>query len=67
MCDYLRGRGVDTGTLFPLPAGLGRDCYPHAAAAADEVVTLPLGPTLTVDEVRMVSRQVKDGLRRLRC
>jgi len=62
MCDYLRGRGIDTGTLFPLPAGLGRDQYPHAAGAADEVVTLPLGPGLTVEEVRMISRRVQEGL-----
>ena len=65
MCDYLRGRGIDTSTLFPLSAGLSRDRYPHAAETADEVVTLPLGPTITLDEVRMVSSCVKDGLRTL--
>jgi dTDP-4-amino-4,6-dideoxygalactose transaminase len=65
MCDYLRGRGIDTSTLFPFPVDLSRDCYPHAAEAADEVVTLPLGPTIGLHEVRMVSRCVKDGLRRL--
>ena len=65
MCDYLRGRGIDTGTLFPFPAGLSRDNYPHAAEAADEVITLPLGPKITLDEVRMVSQRVKEGLRAL--
>jgi len=65
MCDYLRGRGIDTGTLFPLPVELSRDGYPHAAETADEVITLPLGPTLTLAEVQMVSRCVKGGLREL--
>lgn len=65
MCDYLRGRGIDTGTGFPFPSRLSRDRYPHAAEAAEEVVTLPLGPTMTLEEVRMVSQFVKDGLRAL--
>jgi dTDP-4-amino-4,6-dideoxygalactose transaminase len=63
MCDYLRGRGVDTGTLFPFVVGLSRASYPNAAEAADEVITLPLGPTITPNEVQMVSECVKDGLR----
>jgi dTDP-4-amino-4,6-dideoxygalactose transaminase len=65
MCDYLRGRGIDTSTLFPFPVGLRRDCYPKAAEAADEVVTLPLGPAIGLHEVQMVSRCVKEGLRTL--
>jgi len=65
MCDYLRGRGVDTSILFPFPVELSRDCYPHAAKAAEEVVTLPLGPTITSGDVKRVSRCVKDGLREL--
>jgi dTDP-4-amino-4,6-dideoxygalactose transaminase len=65
MCDYLRGCGIDTSTLFPFPIGLSRDCYPNAAEAADEVVTLPLGPTVGLHEVQMVSRRVKEGLRTL--
>ncbi len=63
MCDYLRGRGIDTSTLFPFAAGLSRASYPNAARAADEVITLPLGPTITSDEVRMIAECVKDGLR----
>ena len=65
MCDYLRGCGIDTSTLFPFPVGLDRDCYPKAAEVADEVVTLPLGPTVGIDEVQTVSRYVKDGMRKL--
>lgn len=67
MGDYLRGRGIDTSTLFPLSAGLSQDRYPHAAEAADEVITLPLGRNITMDEVRMVSQRVKDGLQALAC
>ena len=63
MCDYLRGRGIDTSTLFPLAAGLSRASYPNAAEVADEVITLPLGPTITPHEVQMISECVKDGLR----
>lgn len=67
MCDYLRVRGIDTSTLFPLPEGLNSALYHHAAKAADEVVTLPMGPTITLEEVRMVSKCVKDGLKALGC
>ena len=63
ICDYLRRRGIDTGTLFPFPIGLHRDDYPHAARAADEVVTLPLGPAITTTEVHMIAQRVKDGLK----
>ena len=62
MCDYLRARGIDTSKLFPLPEGLSRALYPHAAEAADEVLTLPMGPTITLEEVRMVSGCFKDGM-----
>ena len=67
LCDFLRGRGVDTGKLFPFPCGLARSLYPNAAEAADMVVTLPLGPALTLDEVKMVAECVKDGLQALGC
>lgn len=62
MCDYLRRRGIDTGTLFPFPPGLTRTRYPRAAEVADEVITLPMGPAITLENVRMVSRWVTEGL-----
>jgi dTDP-4-amino-4,6-dideoxygalactose transaminase len=67
MCDYLRGRGIDTSTLFPLSPWVSAVGYPHAASAAAEVVTLPLGPGITPDEVRKISECVKDGLLALGC
>ncbi|WP_337286857.1 DegT/DnrJ/EryC1/StrS family aminotransferase [Candidatus Methylomirabilis sp.] len=65
LCDYLRGRGIDTGTLFPFSTRLNRSCYPHASEAGAEVVTLPLGPTITLNEVEMIATYVKSGLRAL--
>lgn len=62
LCDYLRERGIDTATLFPFPPDLNRSRYPNAADVADEVLTLPLGPTTSPDEVEMISHRVKDGL-----
>jgi len=67
LCDYLRGHGIDTSTLFPFPVQLSRDCYPHTAEAANEVLALPLGPSLTVEEVRWISRCLKEGLGALGC
>jgi dTDP-4-amino-4,6-dideoxygalactose transaminase len=67
LCDALRGRGIDTSTLFPFPMQLNRDGYPHTAEAADEVVALPLGPSLTAEEVRWISRCLKEGLRAPGC
>ncbi len=65
LCDYLRGSGIDTSTIFPLPAGIGRDRYPWAAQASDEVVALPLGPGLDLEAVRMISDRIKEGLRKM--
>lgn len=63
-CDYLRGYGIDAGTLFKIPAWLTRERYPQAVATSAEVVALPLGPGITLDEVRMVSDCVNNWLRR---
>lgn len=62
VCHHLRGRGVDTGTLFPFAPGLDRAHYRHAAETSDQVITLPLGPAITSDEVRVIAGFVKDIL-----
>jgi dTDP-4-amino-4,6-dideoxygalactose transaminase len=67
LCDYLRGHGFDMSTLFPFPAQLSRDCYPRTAEAASEVLALPLGPSLAAEEIRRISRCLKEGLRALGC
>jgi DegT/DnrJ/EryC1/StrS aminotransferase family protein len=61
----LRRRGVDTGTLFPFPSILPRSQYPNAAQASDEVVLLPLGERIRVDEIALVARRVADTVRLL--
>lgn len=65
MCDFLRGRGIDTGAPFPFPQGLKRNDFPNSAKIAEEVVTLPLGPGIAANEVRRVSDCIKEGLRAL--
>jgi dTDP-4-amino-4,6-dideoxygalactose transaminase len=60
---YLHTRGVDTGTFFPFPAGLRRAEYPNAARASDEVVLLPLGEVLRLEEVDTIVRHVEEALR----
>jgi dTDP-4-amino-4,6-dideoxygalactose transaminase len=63
--SYLARRGIDTATYFPFPSGLRREEYPNAAAAADEVILLPMGRCVRVDEIGMVARHVIEGLTRI--
>ena len=51
-------RGVDTGTLFPFPENINPKSFPHAAKASEEVVTLPLGEQLLLEEVEMIADYV---------
>jgi hypothetical protein len=53
-------RGIDSGMHYPVPLhlqaayarlGLGEGSFPEAEAAAREVLTLPLFPTMSVDQV----------------
>lgn len=62
---YLASRGIDTATYFPFPGGLERANYPNAARASEEVILLPLGRCIREDEVPMVARQVREGLRQI--
>ncbi len=59
----LRRRGIDTSVLFSLPPGVDRRSYPNAALAADEVVTLPMGPSLTPLEVHMIAACAQEAAR----
>jgi hypothetical protein len=51
-------------SLYNVPALMNSHAIARAKAA-DEVIALPLGPNITLDEVQMVSRCVKNGLRTL--
>ncbi len=64
--QYLAGHGIDTATYFPFPRGLTPAQYPHAAQAADEVILLPLGGCIHVNEVESVARHVTEGVRLIR-
>lgn len=55
-------RGIDTGTLFPLSDILRREDYPQAARTADEVIVLPMGDGIRLDEVDMVVAHVAKAL-----
>jgi dTDP-4-amino-4,6-dideoxygalactose transaminase len=64
IADKLRGYGVDTGTLFSsVERELDAERFPHARCAAEEVLTLPLGPSLTVGEVERISGWIKSSAR----
>jgi len=60
---YLRKRGVDTGTLFTFSPTLREVDYPHAARAAEEVVLLPMGERIGLDEVSAIAKHVGEALR----
>jgi dTDP-4-amino-4,6-dideoxygalactose transaminase len=60
----LQARGIGTGIHYPIPvhlqkayAALGRErgAFPHAERASDRVLSLPLFPELTPDQVRRVA------------
>jgi dTDP-4-amino-4,6-dideoxygalactose transaminase len=47
--------GVDTGTYFPFPPFLSKDVYPNAHRLACEVLNLPLGEGLDVNDIDRIS------------
>jgi dTDP-4-amino-4,6-dideoxygalactose transaminase len=68
--EALLADGVQTGIHYPIPVhllpahadlGLSRGQFPHSEQAADEVLSLPLFPELTIEQAEMVS----SALRRL--
>jgi dTDP-4-amino-4,6-dideoxygalactose transaminase len=74
LADALRERGVGTLVHYPIPlhlqpafASLGgrRGDLPVAEQAAAEVLSLPLFPEMTDDQVLAVARTVRDVLARL--
>jgi len=71
--DALQEQGIQTGIHYPLPvhllpayADLGYRAgqFPHSERAANEVLSLPIFPELTVDQTNTVTRAILDlGLR----
>jgi dTDP-4-amino-4,6-dideoxygalactose transaminase len=69
--DSLQAEGIQTGIHYPVPAhlqpayadlGYGRGAFPHAEAAAKQVLSLPLYPELSEQAVTEVVRAVKKAL-----
>ncbi|MCD6086727.1 MAG: DegT/DnrJ/EryC1/StrS family aminotransferase [Candidatus Hydrothermae bacterium] len=67
--SFLSERGIDTGIHYPIPLhlqkayeGLGyvRGDFPNAEEAALSVLSLPMFPELTDDEVERVAKTIKE-------
>jgi dTDP-4-amino-4,6-dideoxygalactose transaminase len=70
--DALAARGVQTGVHYPLPLhlqpalrdlGLGPGAFPHAEAAAAEVLSLPLYPEMPADVPERVAAALREVMR----
>jgi dTDP-4-amino-4,6-dideoxygalactose transaminase len=73
--EALAARGVQTGVHYPLPLhlqpafrglGLGPGAFPHAEAAAAEVLSLPLYPEMAPDVPERVAAALREALGALR-
>ena len=69
LAEFLRARGVDCAIHYPLPLHLqpayrgwaeGNGSFPHAEALAGEILSLPVFPELTPDEMDRVANAVRD-------
>lgn len=69
----LQAEGIQTGIHYPVPAhlqpayadlGYGRGAFPHAEAAAQQVLSLPLYPELSSQAVAEVAAAVKKAVAR---
>jgi dTDP-4-amino-4,6-dideoxygalactose transaminase len=67
----LAERGISTGLHYPIPLhrqpalaelGLGPGSFPNAERAASEVLSLPMYPHLTREQVRFVSSQLIEAI-----
>jgi dTDP-4-amino-4,6-dideoxygalactose transaminase len=65
--ESLLKKGIQTGIHYAMPAhlqpayanlGYGRGDLPHSEKAADEVLSLPLYPEMTDDQIQMVAQAV---------
>jgi hypothetical protein len=64
---YLDAYGIGTGVHYPVPihrtgayasAGLGRGSLPVAESLADRVLSLPMHPSLTAEEIERIATAV---------
>ncbi len=66
---FLKGRAIATGVHYPLPLhlqpaygdlGYSEGDFPHAEKAAKEILSLPIFPEMTVEQVEEVVEAVKE-------
>jgi dTDP-4-amino-4,6-dideoxygalactose transaminase len=66
---HLGGRGIDTGIYYPSPLHLQEACrefgaregdFPHAERAAKEVLSLPVHPELTDEQLEYVAAAIRE-------
>jgi len=68
--EQLKAEGIPTAVHYPIPLhlqpafaspALGRGSYPHAEAAAERVVSLPMHPYLSEDDQQMIAQVVRQA------
>jgi dTDP-4-amino-4,6-dideoxygalactose transaminase len=70
MLEHLKSKGVGAGIHYPVPVhrqpaykeGYGDISLPVTDKAAAEIVSLPMYPELTLDQIEYVVQAVKEGL-----
>ncbi len=69
LLDWLKDRGVHAGIHYPVPIHLQEACrglgyeegdFPVAEKAAKEILSLPIYPELTIDDVAYVCQTISD-------
>ncbi len=69
LASYLGQRGIATGIHYPVPLhlqpaygrlGYKRSDFPYAERAASEVLSLPIYPELTDEQVRLIAQTVNE-------
>ena len=68
--EQLKAKGIPTAVHYPVPLhlqpafaspGVGSGSFPHAEAAAERVVSLPMHPYLSADDQRKIAQAVRQA------
>jgi len=68
LIDHLRSVGIETGIHYPIPChlqnaythlGLGEGSLPFSEQYANEMISLPIYPELSEEEIQYVAQQIK--------
>ncbi len=68
--EQLKAQGIPTAVHYPIPLhlqpayaspGVGRGSFPHAEAAAERVVSLPMHPYLSADDQQKIAQAVRQA------